>query len=68
MLRRIRNIFPFKEKQAMIRIFAQAFVYGNIFSKSKTNMDDDKNENFRIEIVKKGLIFAARQYVLLKFT
>ena len=41
----------------MIRIFAQAFVYGNIFSKSKTNMDDDKNENFRIEIVKKRLDF-----------
>ena len=45
----------------MIRIFAQAFVYGNIFSKSKTNMDDDKNENFRIEIVKKRLDFRSER-------
>ena len=26
----------------MIRIFAQIFDYGNIFSRSKTNMDQDK--------------------------
>ena len=38
----------------MIRIFAEAFGYGNIFSKSKTNMDKDKKEKFRMEIVKKA--------------
>ena len=38
----------------MIWIFAWAFDYGNIFSKSKTNMDEDKKENFRMEIVKKA--------------
>ena len=37
--------------KAMIRIFALAFDYGNIFSKSKTNMDKNKKENFRMEIV-----------------
>ena len=26
-------------------------------------MDEDKKENFRMEIVKKGLVFAAIQYV-----
>ena len=38
----------------MIRIFAQIFDYVNIFLKSKTNMDEDKKEIFRIEIIKKG--------------
>ena len=41
----------------MIQIFTGRFDYGNKFLKSKTNMDDDKNENFRIEIVKKRLDF-----------
>ena len=41
----------------MILIFAYAFDYGNIFSKSKTNTDKDKKEIFRMEIVKKkGLV------------
>ena len=31
-------------------------------------MDEDKNEKFRMEIVKKGLVFAAIQYAMLKFT
>ena len=31
-------------------------------------MDEDKKENFRMEIVKKGLVFAAIQYAVLKFT
>ena len=52
----------------MIRMFALAFNFGNIFSKSKTNMDEDKKERFRIEIVKKGLVLAAIQYAVLKFT
>ena len=34
----------------MIRILAQAFDFGNIFLESKTNMDQDKKENFRMEI------------------
>ena len=33
----------------MIRIFAKAFDCGNIFLKSKTNIDEDKKENFRME-------------------
>ena len=37
----------------MILIFAYAFDYGNIFSKSKTSTDKDKKEIFRMEIVKK---------------
>ena len=39
----------------MISIFARAFDLGNIFLKSKTKMDEDKKENFRMEIVKKAL-------------
>ena len=31
-------------------------------------MDEDKKENFRMEIAKKGLVFAAIQYAVLKFT
>ena len=31
-------------------------------------MDEDKKENFIMEIVKKGLVFAAIQYAVLKFT
>ena len=31
-------------------------------------MDEDKREKFRMEIVKKGLVFAAIQYDVLKFT
>ena len=31
-------------------------------------MDEDKKEIFRLEIVQKGLVFAAIQYVVLKFT
>ena len=31
-------------------------------------MDKDKKENFRMEIVKKGLVFAAIQYAMLKIT
>ena len=31
-------------------------------------MDEDKKENFRIEIVKKSLVVAAVQYAVLKFT
>ena len=30
----------------MIRMFPQTFDFGIIFSKSKTNMDEDKKENF----------------------
>ena len=52
----------------MVRIFALAFNFGNKFSKSKTNMDEDKKEKFRMEIVKKDLVFAAIQYAVLKFT
>ena len=52
----------------MNRIFASAFSFGNILLKSKANMDEDKKENFRMEIVKKGLVFAAIQYTVLKFT
>ena len=33
----------------MIRIFAKAFDCGNIFLKSKTNIDEDNKENFRME-------------------
>ena len=46
----------------MIRIF------GNNFSKSKTKIDEDKKENFRMEVVKKDLVFAAIRYAVLKFT
>ena len=38
------------------------------FRKSKTNMDEDKKENFRMGIVKKGLVFAVIQYAVLKLT
>ena len=31
-------------------------------------MDEDKKENFRMKIVKKGLVFAAIQYAVLKYT
>ena len=31
-------------------------------------MDEDKKENFRMEIVKKELVFAAIQQVALKFS
>ena len=41
----------------MIRLFAQVFDFGNIFLKSKTNMGEDKKENFGMEIVKKRLGF-----------
>ena len=51
----------------MIRIFDQAFDYGDIFSKSQINMGEDKNENYRMEIVKKDLVFAPIQYAALKF-
>ena len=50
----------------MIRIFA--FNFGNIFSKSKTDMDEDKQKNFRMEIVKKGYVFVAIKYAVLMFT
>ena len=40
-------------------MFPKTFDFGNIFSKSKTNMDKDKKKNFWMEMVKKGLIFAA---------
>ena len=53
-LNRIRNIFPIQKYHTIIRIFIQAFDYGNIFSKSKTNMDEDKKEFFRMKIVKKS--------------
>ena len=39
-----------------------------MFSKSKTNIDEDKQENFRLEVVRKGLVFAAIRYAVLKFT
>ena len=52
----------------MIWIFAYAFDFGNIFLKSKTNIDEDKKENFRMEVVKKGLVFSAIRYAVLKFT
>ena len=52
----------------MIRIFAKAFDFGNIFSESKTDIDEDKKEHFRMEVVKKGLVFAAIRYGVLKFT
>ena len=41
----------------MIRIFAKAFDFGDTFSNSKTNMDEDKKEIFRMEIVKKAWFF-----------
>ena len=31
----------------MILIFPKAFDYGNIFSKSKTNMDEDKKKTLQ---------------------
>ena len=31
-------------------------------------MDEDKKENFKTEIVKRGLAFTAIQYAVLKFT
>ena len=31
-------------------------------------MDKDKKENFRIEVVKNGLVFAVIQYAMFKFT
>ena len=31
-------------------------------------MDKDKKENFRMETVKKGLVFEAIQYAVLKYT
>ena len=31
-------------------------------------MDEDKKKNFRMKIVKKGLVFAAIHYVVLKYT
>ena len=46
----------------------KTFDFGKTFSKSKTNMDEDKKENFRMEIVKKGLVFEAIQYAVLKLT
>ena len=46
----------------MIRIF------GNNFSKRKTKIDEDKKENFRMEVVKKDLVFTAIRYAVLKFT
>ena len=58
-LSRIKNIFPIRKNKAMIRIFAEAFDFGNIFSKSKINID--------VEVVKKGLLFAAIRYVGLTF-
>ena len=64
----MKNICPIEKNEAMVRIFAQAFDFGNIFSKSKTNVDEDKKENFRIEVVKQGLVFAAIRYAVLKFT
>ena len=36
--------------------------------KAKTNMDEDKTEIFRMEMVKKDLVSSAIQYALLKFT
>ena len=43
------SIFPIQIRKQL------TFDYDNIFSKSKTNMDEDKKENFiRIEIVKLG--------------
>ena len=38
----------------MIRIFAQAFDFGNIFSESKTSIDEDKKQNLRMEVVQKA--------------
>ena len=35
---------------------------------SKTNIDGDSKENFRTEVVKKGLAFAAIQQAVLKLT
>ena len=67
-LRKVRNIFPIQKEQALIRIFALTFDYGNIFSKSTANMDKNKKEIFRMDIVKKGLVFAVIQYAVLKFT
>ena len=32
------------------------------------NIDEDRKENFRMEVVKKGLVFAAIRYAILKFT
>ena len=53
-----KNYIPYsKTNQAMIRIYAKELNFGNIFSKSKTNMNEDKEENFRMEIVKKRLGF-----------
>ena len=59
---------PYSEKQINSSNICLSFGLGNIFSRGKTNMDEDKKENFRTEIVKKGLVFATIQYAVLKFT
>ena len=62
-----KKYIPYSKKQAVIRVFAKAFDYGDIFLKSKARMDDDNKE---MVIVKKGLVFARIQYeyAVLKFT
>ena len=37
-----------------------------MFWKSKINLDEDKKENFRMEIVQKDLVFAAIQCAVFK--
>ena len=58
-LNRERNIFLVKKKQAMIPIFAYVFdcrdIFSKITSKSNTNVDKDKKQNFGMELVKKRL-------------
>ena len=40
-------------KKKYIPYSKKAFAYGDIFSKSKTKMDKDKKEDFKMEIVRK---------------
>ena len=65
-----KKYIPYSKKQPVIRVFAKAFDYGDIFLESKASMDDVNKENFKMVIVKKGLVFARIQYeyAVLKFT
>ena len=48
------NIFPIQKNEGVIRTIALAFDFDNIFLENKTNIDEDKKENFRMEVVKKA--------------
>ena len=59
---------PYSEKRSNDSNICISIWFWNIFSKSKTNTDEDKKKNFTMEIVKQSLFFAASQYAVLKFT